>query len=144
LRGADELLDVVGEVVEPLPVAYVALQGYLGAELLSALSLRVVLVELVAEDAPQLRRVALRRDVKLDDFEDARLVLKAEAAARRGALAELFQLPEAPLGLDVARREDGDEEGDFREACYERVREDVVALKLAVAPDADRLARELL
>src|SRR2546423_14768454 len=88
--------------------------------------------------------MAVQRDVNLHDLEDARPVPDGEAAARRRALAELVQLPHAPVRPDVAGRDDGDEKRDFREARDERLGEDVVALQLAVAPDFHRLADELL
>ena len=82
-------------------------------------------------------------DVELDDLEDARLVADVSPPPPSAHRAELAQLPQAPLGLDVARREDDDEYRGLREARDQRLGEHVVALQLAVAPDAHGLARQL-
>src|SRR5947209_2396757 len=140
----EHLLYVVGDVVEPLPVSYVARGHHVGAELPCASAFCVVLEELVAENAAQLRRVLLMGDVELHDLEDARFAVGRHLAADACATAELVKLPQAPLRPDVARREDDDEYGDLREARDQRLGEDVIALQLAVAPDARWLARELL
>ena len=87
--------------------------------------------------------VLVERHRRLQHLEDARLVADVHAALLLGRLPELVKLAHRPLRLQVARRNDGDEERHLLELFDERFGEEIVALELGIAPDVRRLAEQL-
>ena len=96
-------------------------------QLMLAPALRVHGEEFVAEHRLERRRRLVPKNRGLHDFEDAQLVGDARAL---GDAQEFVQLAQAPLGLDVAGRQDRHEDSHLRQPIDELVREDIVALQL--------------
>ena len=112
------------------------------------MSVRLVLaVELVADEVAyglglKILEVGVQR--RLDHLEDAR------AKARRCGLGwqlgrmKCRHLPVAPLGLDVARRDNGDQQERLRDACPDGSLQFVIALQIVtIAPDVQLTAKRL-
>jgi hypothetical protein len=134
-NGLQELRDVVGQVVELRQKGAVRTRPVLRRQFVRTPRLRVVDEKLVAQHRLDFFRQALAHHRRLHHFEDAGLVAHPNAALALRGPAELLQLAVAPLGLHVARRENGDQRGDARQALENGVREIVVSLKLGVAPN---------
>src|SRR5215208_98677 len=87
--------------------------------------------------------MALGRHWRLDDLEDPRLVGDADPPGLLRSAAELRELPVTPLRLHIARRKHRHQSADSGQAFEDGVGEEVVALKLRIAPDPGLLAEEL-
>ncbi len=134
---------IVGEVVELDQELLFGLGPEDLRQLAHAARVRIDLVELVAEKPLQLGRMLIEGHERLQDLEDACLIAALEPVVLLGGAAELAELPASPLGIDVARRYDGDERGDFAQPIDQDVREVFVAAQLGVPPDVRFAAGEL-
>ena len=143
LERLEQRAQVVSEIVEPDPEITLRVRPEHFVKLANLAGLGIGLEELVPENGAQFRRGLLQRNRLLQHLEHARLVAHREPALLLGGLEELGQFAQRPLGLQVARRDDGDEDGDAAQPVQQRFSEQVVARELRVAPDVRRLAEQL-
>ena len=133
----------MGEVVQADPEIALRIGPEHLVEFAGLPGLRIGLEELVAQERAQFGRGLLQRDRLFQDLEDARLVAHLQPALLFGGLEELGQFTQRPLGFQVARRDDGDENGDAAQPVHQRFGEQIVAGELRVTPDMWRLTEKL-
>src|SRR5580704_19606197 len=93
------------------------------------------LEEFIAEQRLELWRMHLQMNRGLKDFENAHLVVKADASLLLGGLHEFREFLASPFGLDVAGRDNRDECRDAAQSFEQDLRKRIVALQFGVAPD---------
>ena len=130
------------EVVELDPEVALGFRTEDLVQLAYASGRRLDVVELVADDRSQLRRMLLERDDCLQHLEEAGLscTRTPPCVSQR---AELGDLLAAPLGFDVAGRENGHESSNISHLVDESLAEQVVAGQLGIAPDLRAPAEQL-
>jgi hypothetical protein len=85
----------------------------------------------------------LERHGGFDDLEHPGLVTDADAPGLRRRLDEFTQLAQAPVGLQIARGNDRNQNRDTGQAIHQAIREDVIALEFWVPPDLRRSPQQL-
>jgi hypothetical protein len=146
LRPLDEVehvADVMGQIVELDPEIPLRVRAEDLVELQDPAALRVDSEELVAEETPQLGRLQLEWNRRLQHLEDPGPVLEVPLFLHTDGSEELAQLAFRPFGADISRGDHRHEQGGLLQPLGQDVGKDIVAVQLGVAPDVRRLPQEL-
>src|SRR5579859_713438 len=84
-----------------------------------------------------------QRHRRLQYFKNTSLVLETDTALLFRRFPEFTQFFPCPFGLDIPRRNHGDQRGDAPEPLNQRVLEIIISLQFGVTPDAGLLTEEL-
>lgn len=143
LELAQELGDILGQILEALVVARAQLLlGLLGhGELARPPAVLVGLEEFVAQQRVEGLGLRAAIDRGLEHLEHPRLVPNLQVRPRDPA--EFRDLSLAPLGIEVAGRDDRDQRRGLLEALNELLAEEVVAAEFGIAPDLGVLSQQL-
>ena len=77
---------------------------------------------------------------RFDDLNNPRLAVDVDAFAALGGLIKIRDLSPAPIGLQIARRQDRNHDPGVLKLLHDLLIVDIISLEFRIAPDRGRLA----
>jgi hypothetical protein len=101
--GFDQFANIYGEIVDSLHELRLRLgSGHHQVQFANSSGLLILVVKLVAQQAPKLRRMFVPRYRRLEDLEHPRLIADPNAGGQFRRTREFGQFPQGPVRPDLA------------------------------------------